>query len=273
VVSIDAPPRLVPNIDDDGETIDDEPGSTARLQVIEHWKGETDAEVSVAFEPNMFCPAPPRYDAGATVLAFLVRDIDGWQTAHLSYGTLYPSPEDLPIYAARVREALTLQSREQLDRADRIEWLVRCAEHRATRWDGLYELVGSPKPPAYEEGELRIPPAELLTDGHRARIALGFLRDSRLDGTLPLLIDVLGPYRDDRFDRAVIAAIDEEFDSDNSELYVLDAAIPAILSRLGVPNADSRIPSRGDDWRSKSHRDALRKAWVEAKATLAAAQP
>ena len=272
VASVDEPPPAAPGPQGEDGEVDIRGHHIARLRVTETWKGETEADVAVPFEPNMVCPAPPRYEPGATVLAFLVRDdrFGGWQTVHLSYGTLYPPPEAVPVYAARVREALTLQHRKSLDRVDRMEWLVRCSENRATRWDGLCELVGSPKPKAYDDAEHRIRPAELLTDEHRARIAAGFLRDSRLDHNVPLLLDVLGSYRDDRLDRAVVAAIDRELQADEPQIYVLRAAIPAILARLGDEKADSRLPQPGGDWRLQPQIEALRKAWVEAKAAVVA---
>jgi hypothetical protein len=272
VVSVEEVTPAARPAQDDDDAIDLWGSADARLHVSERWKGEIETDVVVPFEPNMVCPTPPRYQPGETVLAFLVRDqrTQSWQTAHLSYGTIYPSPEALPIYAERVREALALQGKKSVDRIDRIEWLVRCAEDHATRWNGLYELVGVPKRflEEDEDGDLRIPPAELLTDEHRARIVSGFLRDPRLDATVPQLLEVLGPYRDARFDRAVVAAIDHAFDADAPDVFMLHAAVRAILARLGDGNADAGIPELAGVWQEKSHVDALRKAWVEAKAKL-----
>lgn len=271
VVSVDAPPPADPRAASEDDDLDISGYSIARLHVTERWKGEIAADIAVPFEPNMACPAPPRYDPGATVLAFLSRDDrhGTWQTVHLSYGTVYPSPQDLLIYAARVREAAALQSKKSLDRVDRMEWLVRCTEDRATRWDGLYELIGAPKPRAYEDGELRIPPAELLTDEQRARIATGFIRGPRLDGTVSLLVNVLGSYRDDRFDRAAIAAIDRELQADEPDVVLLHQAIPAILTRMGDEKAEARMSALGENWRAESHVGSMRKMWVEAKLAVA----
>ena len=109
------------------------PGSIAHLRIREAWKGVADGTVEVAFDPNYICPAPPRYVAGKTVVAFLTRDGDTLSTLALSYGTHYPSPADIPVYRDRVREARDLQARGNVSDADRLAWLVRAASRRATR--------------------------------------------------------------------------------------------------------------------------------------------
>ena len=75
------------------------------------------------------------------MIAFLTGGDDTWTTVALSYGTHYPAPGDIGDYRNRVREARDLMSRPRVPEATRLDWLVRAASRRATRWDGLYELV------------------------------------------------------------------------------------------------------------------------------------
>jgi hypothetical protein len=119
------------------------PGSIAHLRVREVWKGEAPGVVPVAFDPNYLCPAPPRYVTGKTVVAFLTREDGTWATVALSYGTHYPAQGEIGDYRDRVREAVTLMSRSSVPEAERLDWLVRAASRRATRWDALYELMPS----------------------------------------------------------------------------------------------------------------------------------
>jgi hypothetical protein len=266
VVSIDEPPEAEPVTADDVDAID--PSSIVRLHVIERWKGEIDSNVAVPFELDEGCSSGPGYVLGKIVVAFLMRDCrdDAWQAVDLSCGTVDPSPEDLPVYAARIREAVALQSKSGMDRVDRIEWLVRCADDRATRWHGLFELAGTGSAPAGDDGALRVVPADLLTDEQRGRIVRGFLRDARLDGTIALMLEVLGPYRDDRFDRALVAAVDRELGSDEPDVFELLAAIPPILTRWGDEKALARMRSSEHANQVDDLLDALRKTWAEAKA-------
>jgi hypothetical protein len=271
VVSIDVPPEATAVIGDDDDDVDvPDFNSIVRLHVIERWKGEIDSDVAVPLELEEGCPTFPGYVIGEIVVAFLAWDDRDatWQAVDLSCGTVAPSPADLPVYAARVREALALQRKSGMDRVDRIEWLVRCAEDRATRWHGLYELAGTGNAPNGDDDGLRIVPADLLTDEQRGRIVRGFLRDARLDGTISLLLEVLGPYRDDRFDRALVAAVDRELGSDEPDVFKLVAAIPPILTQWGDEKALARMRSPENAHQVDDFLDAMRKVWADAKAKL-----
>ena len=47
---------------------------------------------------------------------------------------------DLQTYLQRIDELAAITSKGEPDREEIVEWLVRCAEHPATRWDGVYDL-------------------------------------------------------------------------------------------------------------------------------------
>src|SRR5215510_1762705 len=117
----------------------------ARLNILSVVKGpEENRSVDVYYEPDMVCPAPPHYEEGATVLAFLTRSKDspGYFTVGLSYGAKSLNNRGIEVYSARIRELIEIE--EQTDpnaRRERlVEWLVRCAEEPATRWEGAYDL-------------------------------------------------------------------------------------------------------------------------------------
>jgi hypothetical protein len=117
----------------------------ARLNILSILKGAEESQsVDVYYEPDMVCPAPPYYEEGATVLAFLTRSQDspGYFTVGLSYGAKSLNNRGIEVYSARIRELIEIE--EQTDpnarRGRLVEWLVRCAEEPATRWEGAYDL-------------------------------------------------------------------------------------------------------------------------------------
>lgn len=50
---------------------------------------------------------------------------------------------DLSVYRQRIEELNSILAIDQPNNAELIEWLVRCVEEPATRWDGVYELERS----------------------------------------------------------------------------------------------------------------------------------
>jgi hypothetical protein len=151
--------------------------------------------VRIPYPAGLMCPAPPRYETDATVLAFLAADEEDGvlRTVGLSYGTKdVTDPGVRSAYVARVREALEiLKVREKAARdAQTVEWLVRCAEDPHTRHEALYELTPSPDPArevSPDEAE-RTDYGAMMTDAHRARLVSAVVSSaSLLDyGTLAL---------------------------------------------------------------------------------------
>jgi hypothetical protein len=118
----------------------------------------------------------------------------------------------------------------------------------------------------------------MLSDDQRDRIAQAWLRDPQFDALVPRLFVVLGDYRNDRFDRAVVEAIDREFELDSPNVYTLQHAIPAILIRLGDADAEYRLDKLGkrrlerlleaDGVDEPLDLTSWRRAWAEAKAAV-----
>lgn len=58
----------------------------------------------------------------------------------MRHGAKKLSDEDLKVYLERIEELSALLLKEKPDEKEVVEWLVRCAEEPATRWEGAYEL-------------------------------------------------------------------------------------------------------------------------------------
>ena len=85
------------------------------------------------------------FKEGDTLLLFLDRREEGhgYQVDNEEYGVKKLSEDDLKIYVKRIEELAEIMRQEKPDTAQITEWLVRCAEEPATRWDGVFELSNS----------------------------------------------------------------------------------------------------------------------------------
>jgi hypothetical protein len=149
-------------------------GAYALLEIQEVVQGKINTQqIKVPFAPNIICPAPARYVKGEKVLAFLDQDGEGYRTHALSYGTKSLNQNDFLIYKARIGEMqdiLKLEGgKEKLELT--VDWLVRCIEHPATRWEGTYEL--SPQSDFmsfYDQDKNTFTPRFFLTADQRSRL-------------------------------------------------------------------------------------------------------
>ena len=149
-------------------------GAYALLEIQEVLQGKmTSKKVKVAFLPGLICPAPPRYVKGEKVLAFLDQKGENYQTHALSYGTKSLNQSDFLIYKARIEEmqGILKLNGEKKKLEQTVDWLVRCIEHPATRWEGTYEL--SPQSDFmsfYDQDKNTFTPRFLLTADQRSRL-------------------------------------------------------------------------------------------------------
>jgi hypothetical protein len=100
---------------------------------------------------------PEWLEKGRTLLLFLNRRAgsDGYSLADYRLAAKQLSDEHLKVYVRRIEELASILARKDHDPAEVAEWLVRCAEEPATRWEGAYELAlyaEMPSPDA-EQGE------------------------------------------------------------------------------------------------------------------------
>ncbi|HEX7177794.1 MAG TPA: hypothetical protein VF240_21215 [Pyrinomonadaceae bacterium] len=96
---------------------------------------------------------------GETLLLFLRRAEDvepaGYYVTDIRHGAKRLSEADLKIYFKRIEELQWVTRQQPLDRAELLEWLVRCVEEPATRWEGAFELAYSAQLAAYEAESAR----------------------------------------------------------------------------------------------------------------------
>lgn len=200
------------------EDEDWESGAVARLRVREAWKGNArQGEQLEVHWMETACPAPPRYEEGLAVVAFLARRGGKWRTVAMSYGTRYPaSNDDANAYRRAVTLARDAQEKWTQERivggsgdldAARVDWQVRVSDHPATRWDGLYGLVpeGDSAHSFYDE-RVRTPAS--LTGAQRALLARGFVERPPLDRALPMMLMALRGHADAKVDLMAARAIE-----------------------------------------------------------------
>ncbi|HZH33065.1 MAG TPA: hypothetical protein VEY11_20025 [Pyrinomonadaceae bacterium] len=114
---------------------------------------------------------PIKYEKDEVLLLFLKRAENGdeYMTIDGERAALKLSEEDLKVYVRRIEELAAIMRSAEPDDAAIAEWLVRCAEEPATRWEGASELaynVSLPEDPpdAEDNAEEETEEAEASTD-------------------------------------------------------------------------------------------------------------
>lgn len=247
------------------------PGLVA-LEVLEIWKGRAEGRVPVIHQPHLICPSPARYVEGETVLAFLGHvDEDPsplYRTVALSYGSLYPEAEDVPLFRRLVRRAVALQRARRVSPEARRDWLVTAASHRATRWHGLFELVPDvDRLHAGYDVEGREGGVGELSSEELQRIAAGFVAEPSVDVTLPMTLTVLAGHPDRRLDEAFLAAVEARMKGFEVPRW-LPGAVMQVLRRYGEDDPGRHLAGVDlDGWQIRA--SALRAAWERARQALA----
>jgi hypothetical protein len=212
------------------------------LQVSSVLKGPVYTQnVDVYYVPGLICPAPPRYKEGETVLAFLhvAEDRAGYITTALSYGTKYLSDSELKIYTERITELARLMSQEKVETAQIVEWLVRCAEETATRWEGAYELFSPGSARHVDPQATKVDYAALLTDEQKTRLTEAFFRSTTISWADELMLDLIKDRKDERLIPFVISYLNSVADTppyglDNLMLLVAQDSGSKGLARLSA---------------------------------------
>jgi hypothetical protein len=121
-------------------------GSGGRLVHLYHWEPRRDESGG----PNIIRLTAswrlrPEFKRGERFLFFLERREggDGFEVNDEGYGVKALQPDELKVYRERIKELAAITRPEKEDKAALVEWLVRCAEEPATRWEGAYELQQS----------------------------------------------------------------------------------------------------------------------------------
>lgn len=86
---------------------------------------------------------PGTFERDERLLVFLKRAEEGddYEVDDANYGVKKLTDDELKVYVARIGELESVEARLPADKTALVEWLVRCAEEPATRWEGAYELM------------------------------------------------------------------------------------------------------------------------------------
>ena len=248
-------------------------GSIAWLEVRETWKGAAPVgPLQVFFEPNMICPAPPRYVRGETVVAFLGRhpEKEGWTTVSLSYGSRPASGSALDDLRQLTQSALALQAQGRIAPEKLLEWSVEAASHLATRWDGLYLLrAAADRMHSYYDTERQDETAEIdrapLSQEQLRRIARAFVVAPPAPGELALSLAVLEGFVDPAVDRTAVALMEGVLAGEGEGwAYEAKEVMPWVLRRFGGQDVEQRWPVLAEDSFPESS-VLLRQVWEEAR--------
>jgi hypothetical protein len=211
----------------------------ARLRISSVLKGSIDKRViEVAYSPNMVCPAPPSYPRGSTVIAFLDRSRgEKFFTTHgLSYGSKVLSESELVIYVERISEILEILSHGDSPEKEKqtTEWLVRCAEEPATRWEGAYELSPGGSLMSFYEKEEPHDFAAMITEEQKSRLSSALFRSTTISSEDFCLINLL---KDDEGERLVVFILRYLKNVVNDPPYYTDQLMAFISDKLGNKEA------------------------------------
>jgi hypothetical protein len=222
---------------------------------------EDDAEQDEAeFTLDAFSGRPvPRLKQDERYLFFLDRREagDGYEVNDESYGIKQLSGDDLKVYLERMKELADLMRQQPEDKHALVEWLVRCAEQPATRWEGAYELLesasraerGDKAEAAKESGEAEAVAVQAQA-GAEASDAPAAVEAPAAPGTQAASSSFVAPPLDPSVEVPVTTLM---FPRLNTERYITpDPALVPLLNavqkqRLSDALVASSEPSEGDD--------------------------
>ena len=244
----------------------------AHLRIREAWRGNArpGERIKVRFNSYITCPvAPPAYEPGEAVIAFLSQDDGIWRTVTQSrYGTRYPEDEDeLTGYrraVTRVRlteeQAIVARAagREPGVMAALTDWRVFAAIHPATRWDGLYGLVPEGDE-ALSAFETRSPRPVHLSSVQREQLARAFVEAPAADRSLPMMLTVLRGYSSAEVDATAARALESVFAREWHPPWTR-RALDLLRERYGEPPTDAATdaPPLLQQWQHFKQRHPLR---------------
>jgi hypothetical protein len=155
---------------------------TAELEMKEVLQGELqESRLSVAYDPYMICPEPPNFEKGADALVFLNKRDKEFYVHALSYGVKMLKESELSLYRQRIKEMQAILKLTNKDEQflQATEWLVTCAEHPATRYEGVYELTQDTNFMSFYDDEEKQPYQFILSSDHKIRLQTALFSTER----------------------------------------------------------------------------------------------
>ncbi|HEX8398890.1 MAG TPA: hypothetical protein VF644_15760 [Pyrinomonadaceae bacterium] len=182
------------------------------------------------------------FKIGKRLLLFLKKDKkgDGYALVDYSYGAKALSDADLRIYEKRIEEIGSILASPEKQTERTIEWLVRCAEESATRWEGAYELdasfdlierqaeIEAEERAARERGEVKI-----QQNSYNPRILMLPDDESYNFGGDPKFARILSNSQKERLTNILLNALEAKPAKDNSENEGLTIGDSVLLDLVG----------------------------------------
>jgi hypothetical protein len=226
------------------------------LVIEEVVKGKLDEkEIPISTNFNVTCPAQPRYALGTHVLAFLDWTKErGYSNHALTYGAKELDDASMKTYLERVKEefAILAINNESARRKAQVEWLVKCCENSATRWEGAFDLAprGDPMSSYFEsstpgstdgDGDVRSSETRCkldegfsreLSDAQRKRLRDAWYSSKQFRVGEMCLDELFLPERDPKALEWLVARLRDrlklevrEEEDDNGAAYLLDRIV------------------------------------------------
>lgn len=194
-----------------------------------------------------------KFKVGKRLLLFLTpeEEGDGYSLVDYRFGAKELSDADLRIYEKRIEEIGSILASPEKQAERTVEWLVRCAEEPATRWEGAYELDASfallewqaqqeaEEKAARERGEVKIVPTtdetRLLMSGVQ-RTLYGLDGDAKF-------AEILSNSQKGRLTDILLNALETKPSKDKSENEGLSMGDSALLDLVGRWDDKRLVPS------------------------------
>jgi hypothetical protein len=115
-----------------------------RYQIAPRAAGEAPRDAVFIPDIDTYDPAMQPHP-GDTVLVFLKREGDSFILVDDRDGVRKITPSEESIFTERLNELNSIFVDRKADASKLSDWLIRCAEQPATRWDGTHELLHNVK--------------------------------------------------------------------------------------------------------------------------------
>lgn len=221
----------------------------ATLIIREQLQGKLSSDtITVFFSSTMICPAPGVFFKGETVLAFLDKDKknDSYSVHALYYGVKHGlTVADYDIYKNRIREmqeyihaGIAKENNEKI-----INWLVKCAEQKCTRWEGVYELSPHSDFMSYYDQDQQSRKDLFLNSAQKKNLFAVLLATDTLDYSDIPLVDIVRGANDSlllNFLKARLQMVDKKY-----PWMAID-----IMQRIADLTGNSTLENLADEFKS-----------------------
>jgi hypothetical protein len=184
--------------------------SIARIAVLEILQGEMcEDTILVPFNPAFACPANPNYVDNTFVIAFLDTSDDSYTTHALYFGAKTLTKDEVEIYKARIYELQEIlnHTSQRWQFTELVEWLVKCAENPATRWEGTFDLSPKSSLMSYYSGEAPKDFRNLLTLDQKERLKRALFTSVAMRQSEFTLVDLVYEGNEDEIEVFMISRL------------------------------------------------------------------